>query len=215
MIRSLAVSDLLVNVVMIVDCSQLLFITMINYNVICKVVKWLVTWASTNIGVFIWLIASDRHRKICKRFEKQSTASRVKVMRLAAVVFACVLPIRAFGTFDSVSIRVADDKTNHTSIYNYCTCTTEGRDLKTAVMVSMLLDCVITVLGWIYVSIAYAYILWTLCKLNSRSKARMCTVTISPRDRKLQDGQSCETLSIDSTKVSGRTLNDIQESSNK
>lgn len=71
LIRSLAISDLVISTTLIADCMQLLFVTTSNLKVVCQVIKWF-TLSGLNTSGFIAVgIAFHRHRKICRPFKKQ------------------------------------------------------------------------------------------------------------------------------------------------
>lgn len=211
LIRGLALSDLFVNILLFVDCLQFLWASTNIPGIVCKVEKWLVIWAATSSGLFVWMISTDRHKRICKPFEKQISVSNMKRRRLGIVVFASIISSRVFGTYDCIPMKISEGMNNSTTIYNYCTTVQDG-EFASLAFINIIIDFGLVLTGWIYVTITYIDIVWTLFALRQKSKSRSLVLSQPPSRAKIDGTQSCN-ISLEN--IANESTTSIKDTSPK
>lgn len=181
-IRRLALVDLFINILMFSEGVEILLMTRkgVALNLACKLTKVVSIWVNSTSAIYIWMIAMDRHRKICKPFSKQLNLKHVKYACIGTSVFTGLFSLRAFVTYGTVSVNDFKDDWQHHHLFNYCT----TKDDDTYIFVNTIciaIDCGLAVLGWVSICFAYTEVLVALYKAKSRSKAMRSTHFLSTR----------------------------------
>lgn len=186
-VRNLAFSDTIVSVLMILNAAEIVF-PLWTYPVLCKVSRFLAIWTITVSGIFIWLIAEDRHKKICRPFKEQMGTSKAKKVCAVVTISGCAFASRVFWSYDVLTVS---DYRNKTQLYQYCT-TREDQQFGFITTMNNVIDFSITFVGWINICVLYVQIARTLCDMKKRRTVKYhVTVFQSSKSSKTVCEASC------------------------
>lgn len=199
LIACLAAVDLTVCVMFVPNIAEMWVNVKYTQGGLCIFAHFAGLWAVACSGLILWVVAIDRHRKICSPFGKQLTLVTTKYAIIGIVVFGFLLSVRNFANFDTVGVDVKlHTDQNSTVKGHYCT-TRDDPDYIASVTVFTVIDFLLVLMVWITLLIVYSHIIYTLFKLKSARK-RMST---KHKDREVEISTlSHETEYSDSTNVS-------------
>lgn len=121
--------------------------------------------------LFIWLIAIDRHRKICYPFGKQFSKRSAKLSSLGITLFALLVATRNIVIYDVVEVRLPTNRDNFTVTGHYCTTREDNSlfvDLHSFFATS---DFIIILCVWLTTIISYSHIIFSMVKSRQRCKS--------------------------------------------
>ena len=169
LIACLAMADLIVCVEFIPNIVEMWVNVKYTASFMCKFVHFCGLWTVACSGLILWVVAIDRHRKICSPFGKQMTLVTVKYAVIAIVVFGCALSVRNFANFDSVAVDVKDPNSNITVKGYYCT-TRDDASYVLSVTIFTVIDFMLMLMVWITLVGAYSHIIYAIYKLQRKRK---------------------------------------------
>lgn len=168
-ILCLSSCDLLVCVLIIPKVIELSMIANNKHSSVCKTMHFFANWAIFSSCTCVLVIALDRHRKICKAFQKQLTLKASRTVAVVSFVAALILSTKTFFLTDTVPVKLLDPLKNITYIGHYCTTSTKYR---TASIVFDIVDLVFGFGGWIILALTYSQIIMQLFALQRKRKER-------------------------------------------
>ncbi|XP_045211377.2 tyramine receptor tyra-2-like [Mercenaria mercenaria] len=169
LIACLAIVDLIVCVLFIPNIVEMWVNVKYTASFICKLTHFVGLWTVACSGLILWVVAIDRHRKICSPFGKQMTLITTKYAVIAIVVFGCTMSVRNFANFDSVEVDVKDHERNETIHGRYCT-TRDDASYTVSVTVFTVIDFLLMLMVWLTLAVAYSHIIYTIFKLKKKRK---------------------------------------------
>ncbi|XP_045213809.2 D(2) dopamine receptor A-like [Mercenaria mercenaria] len=169
LIACLAMVDLIVCVLFIPNIIEMWVNVKYTASFICKLAHFVGLWAVACSGLILWVVAIDRHRKICRPFGKQMTLVTAKYAVIAIVSFGLVLSVRNFANFDSVEVNVVDHDVNMTVQGRYCT-TRDDDSYIVSVTIFTVIDFLLMLMVWLTLAVAYSHIIYTIFKLQKKRK---------------------------------------------
>ncbi|XP_060583079.1 D(2) dopamine receptor-like [Ruditapes philippinarum] len=165
LIACLAMVDLIVCVEFIPNIIEMWVNVKYTASFMCKFAHFIGLWTVACSGLILWVVAIDRHRKICSPFGKQMTLVTVKYAVIAIVIFGFALSVRNFANFDSVVVNVKDPRSKSTVKGHYCT-TRDDSDYVVSVTIFTVIDFLLMLMVWITLAVAYPHIIYTIYKLK-------------------------------------------------
>ncbi|XP_053404181.1 D(2) dopamine receptor-like [Mercenaria mercenaria] len=153
---------------------------------LCKVTQFVSLWAIATSCFLLWIIAIERHRKICKPFAKQITIPAVKYIVAGIVIFSLALAIRNLIIYDIVVLEIPASKVNRTIIGYFCTAT-DDPNLKFIASFFYALDFLLILMIWITIIVTYSNAVFTILK------RRIKRTRVS---QKIQQNIKCEDTTI-------------------
>lgn len=170
LIACLSVVDFIVCVMFIPNIAEMWVNVKYTQTFMCKLAHFIGLWTVASSGFILWLVAIDRHRKICSPFGRQLTIKTVKYAVIGVIVFGFFLSVRNFVNFDTVEIDVIiHDRVNRTITGYYCT-TRDDRSFTTSVKLFTTVDFLLMLMIWLTLVTAYTHIIFTLIKLQKTKK---------------------------------------------
>ncbi|XP_045191177.2 cholecystokinin receptor type A-like [Mercenaria mercenaria] len=176
-IACLAAVDLMVCIMIIPNIIEMVVNVKFNQSFMCKFTHFLGLWTIASSCLILWIIALDRHRKICKPFAKQTTVRSTEYAITGIVVFSFFLSVRNFANFDSIKIDVPVTGTNRTISGQYCT-TRDDSGYKISVSIFHSIDFVLLLMVWVTVIVTYTRVIYTLFRLRRTRKREIPSVHI-------------------------------------
>ncbi|XP_060583077.1 D(2) dopamine receptor A-like isoform X2 [Ruditapes philippinarum] len=165
LIACLAMVDLIVCVEFIPNIIEMWVNVKYTASIMCKFAHFIGLWTVACSALILWVVAIDRHRKICSPFGKQMTLVTIKYAVFAIVIFGFVLSVRNFANFDSVVVNVKDPGSNSTVKGHYCT-TRDDSGYVVSVTIFTVIDFLLMLMVWITLAVAYSHIIYTIYKLK-------------------------------------------------
>ncbi|XP_045214271.2 chemerin-like receptor 1 [Mercenaria mercenaria] len=164
-IACLSAIDFLVCVMIIPNIVEMAVNVKYDVPFLCKLTHFLGLWTIGSSCFILWLIALDRHRKICKPFAKQMTVRSTVRAIVGLLVLVFFLSVRNFAIFDCIEIDVRISGSNETVRGRYCT-TRADSGYKLSVSIFHGVDFLISLMIWITVIVTYTHVLCTLFRMR-------------------------------------------------
>jgi hypothetical protein len=181
LIACLAMVDLIVCVEFIPNIIEMWVNVKYTASIMCKFAHFIGLWTVACSGLILWVVAIDRHRKICTPFGKQMTLVTVKYVLIAIVMFGGVMSVRNFANFDSVVVNVKDPGSNITVKGHYCT-TRDDSGYFVSVAVFTVTDFLLMLIVWMTLGIVYSHIIYTIYKLKRTRKHLQNETNVNNRE---------------------------------
>ncbi|XP_045189934.2 neuropeptide CCHamide-2 receptor-like isoform X2 [Mercenaria mercenaria] len=164
-IACLSAVDFLVCVMIIPNIVEMAVNVKYDQPFLCKLTHFLGLWTIGSSCFILWLIALDRHRKICKPFAKQMTVKSTVRAIVGLLVLVFLLSVRNFAIFDCIEIDVQISGSNETVRGRYCT-TRADSGYKLSVSIFHGVDFLISLMIWLTVIVTYTHVLCTLFRMR-------------------------------------------------
>lgn len=168
-ISCLATVDLLVCFMVVPNIVEMVININYDQSFMCKLTHFFGLWTIASSCLILWIIALDRHRKICKPFVKQMTVKTTEHAIVGIVVFSFFLSVRNFANFDSNEVHVFIPVINRTLNGLYCT-TRDDPGYKISVTIFHSIDFLLLLMVWITIVVCYTRIICTLFKMKRTKK---------------------------------------------
>ncbi|XP_045213813.2 octopamine receptor-like [Mercenaria mercenaria] len=169
LIACLAIVDLVVCVLFIPNIIEMWVNVKYTSSFMCKFAHFVGLWTVASSALILWVVAIDRHRKICSPFGKQMTLVTTKYAVIAIIVFGFALSVRNFANYDSVEVNVKENDLNITIQGHYCT-TTDDDKYTVSVAVFTIIDFLLVLMICLTLAVAYSHIIYTIFKLKKTRK---------------------------------------------
>jgi hypothetical protein len=164
-IACLAAVDFLVCMMIIPNIAEMAVNVKHDQPFLCKLSHFFGLWTIGSSIFILWLIALDRHRKICKPFTKQLNVKNTIRAIIVLIVITFLLSVKNFAIFDSLEISVDVTGSNQTVVGRYCTTRSDGA-YKLSVSILHTVDFLISLMIWVTVIVTYSHVLFTLLKMR-------------------------------------------------
>lgn len=213
-ITCLAVADLVVCMMIVPNILEMVFNVNNNHVFLCKFTHFMGFWGVATSCLILWIIALDRHRKICKPFVKQITITNTKHIIIAETMISFLLGIRNLVNFEPIEVKLSPPGTNVTVIGRYCTTRGDG-GYKLSASIFHSIDILLVITCWITIIVTYSLITYTLVKLKNKNNVPAQPVrapAVSQSDAELSE---MSTDTADSVSKSNATSTTIHQQRNR
>lgn len=164
-IACLASADLLVCCMIIPHVIEAVVNVKHNERILCKLTKFFGMWTISSSCLILWIIALNRHRRICNPFAKQLMVKTTVRCVVGSVIFSFFLSVRNFANFDIITVNVPVSGINETVRGLYCT-TRDDAGYKISAFVFHLIDFILVLMILITIIVCYSRIICTLITLK-------------------------------------------------
>lgn len=168
-IISLSVADLLVCLLIVPNILEMVANVAHNHPFLCKIAHFSGLWTIASSCLILWVVAIDRHRKICRPFVSQMTIKSTKRSVCGVVLFGFCMAVRNFANFDTVPVNVSVTGLNRTITGRFCT-TRDDDQYKLSVTIFTVVDFALFLMVWFTLIIVYPHIVYTLIKIKRRKQ---------------------------------------------
>lgn len=175
-IIALSITDVLVCIMVFPNVKEMLDNVNNKDAVSCKITHFLGHCFIATSCLFIWLIAIDRHRKVCYPFGRQFTRTTTKYSIIGIVIFAFCVSSRNVLVYDIVRVYITKFENNETVTGYYCT-TRSDDGFAEVLSVFATSDFVIILAIWMTTIITYTHIIIVIVKMKRRLRDRHAACT--------------------------------------
>lgn len=171
LILCLAASDLMVSFMIIPKVIELSVIARNTNKTVCQTTHFLAAWSIYCSCFFLWMIAVDRHRKICQAFRRQLTLRSTQLVAVLMVLIGLCLSLKYFFFTDIVTVQIPNPQGHPNSSLlrgSYCSNTARYKNISIAFDV---LDFVTLLAIWFTIIISYTRIILKLVEITRKRKS--------------------------------------------